>query len=147
MEEKKCLKCGHVTSYSGKEPEICTNCGAFYRKVEATLQNPTQARSTGHKTRNTTANTHEYIALLRSETVYPTWRTLVNIMTWLWYLMAILLLIGAFIGFSQSFAAGIGGIVGAIFFAIFGRVSKELAFMLSDLSDATIRIAQRAESD
>ena len=42
---------------------------------------------------------------------------------------------------------GWGGLGMALFLAIVGRVGKELAFMLADLSDATVRMAAKAEAD
>lgn len=167
MGEKTCRKCGETTAYSVMEPLSCMGCGAVYRKVEEALQRASEAqpsklpqmpqmpqmpqlaaavRAMGRS--GGVGGHYDYIYLLRSESLYPTWRQLVTLVTLLWYVVAALMLLGGLItAFKGSFYAGIGGACGALFIAIVAKVGKELAFMLADLSDATVRMAAKAEAD
>lgn len=155
MSEKTCRKCGHVATYSGMEPQSCMECGAVYRKVEEAMQQASEGRPSqlprsavfARSSVSAPADHHAYIAVLRSESLYPTWRQLVSVVTILGYLLAVGFLIGGVIALKGSFSAGWAGVGTALFIAIFAKVGKELSFMLADLSDATVRMAARVEAD
>lgn len=166
MSEKTCKKCGHTATYNGLEPQSCPACGAIYAKVEEALRAAADARAS----RNAAAaaqnsrlpssqaadiqgdargvvDVHAYAASMRDDSLYPFWRKLVGIVTILGYIMAVILLIAAFITISKvSVTAGLVGIVLAVFVAVMARVGKEASLMLADLSDASVRLAAHRES-
>lgn len=153
MSEKTCRKCGHTTTYSGLEPQSCTACGAIYRKVEEALQQAAQERAArpslapSRAAASMPADHHAFAAELRSDSLYPTWRQLVTVFTIFWYVAAVAIGIGGLIAFKDSFLAGMSALGFALAIAIFARVGKELSLMLADLSDATVRMAAKAQSD
>lgn len=157
MSEKTCRKCGHTTTYAptSLEPQSCMECGGIYRKVEEAFQRAAEGRpsqlpraSVFSRVAATAPSGHRaYIEVLRSESLYPTWRQLVTLVAIFWYLLAAAALVGGVMAFKESFYAGLGGLGMALFLAIVGRVGKELAFMLADLSDATVRMAAKTEAD
>ena len=166
MSEKTCKKCGHTVTYNGLEPQSCPACGAIYAKVEEALRAAADARAN----RNAAAaqnsripsaqaadmqgdargmvDVHAYAAGMRDDSLYPFWRKLVGVVTILGYILAVILLIAAFITISKlSVTAGLVGIVLAIFVAVMVRVGKEASLMLADLSDASVRLAAHRESE
>ncbi|MBP3980845.1 hypothetical protein J8G26_08905 [Acidovorax sp. JG5] len=156
MSEKICRKCGHTTTYSGMEPQSCTACGAIYRKVEEALQQAAQERAEraarpslapSRVAASIPTDHHAYAAELRSDSLYPTWRQLVTVFTIFWYVVAVAVGIGGLIAFKNSFMAGLSGLGVAVLIAIFAKVGKELSLMLADLSDATVRLAAKAQAD
>lgn len=89
-----------------------------------------------------------FIETLRSEGNYPAFRNIVNIGFWLVQAMAAIALVGAVVAlFKGSWAAFFGGLVSAIVLHILGRVAKEASHMMADLSDATVRMAERGARD
>lgn len=159
MNQKKCLKCGHVASYEGPQPDACPGCGAIYRKVEevaAAAQNghtPKTTRNSGfspsvlptrptQKARSPQDDLEWFVSEMRSNSLYPTWRELVKWATWFGYAMAIIVLIGAAIGFKNGqIGAAAVGVGVALLIAVVARVSRELSLMMADLADAAVRQA------
>lgn len=160
MSEKTCRKCGHVTAYSGMEPQSCMECGAVYRKVEEAMQQASEGRPSqlprasvsaplpagrGGGRRSSVTDVHGFAEQMRSDSLYPFWRKLVGIATVLGYVLAGFMMVGAVVTlFRGSVGAGIGGMVAAALIAFMVRVAKELWLMLADLSDASVRMAARA---
>lgn len=145
---KTCLKCGHANpSASGDPLEACPSCGAIYSRVEAAWSTRTaQARNAPSAAE---AEPIEAFALgLRLESLYPTFRGLVQIVYWVWVVLALLCFLGALIGLANGVGSArlwslLGGVFLGVVFLIVGRVTREMALMLADLSDAAVRIASR----
>lgn len=127
--------------------EACPNCGAIYTRVEAYLK--TNAERAGAPSRLPTANTRpitptrssapnkaEFVQDMREQSLYPTFRALAKWTLRLTYVFALGAVIAAF-KFGGA-GAGIGTVVGALFFIVIATVAKEAALMMADLSDATV---------
>ena len=156
MKIKTCLKCNHIAEYEKTQPSQCPACGAFYNKVEESILANTdaeRARSSGpestfsssrpsRRTRNTSPA--GYVEELRSNSIYPTFRSLVGILYWLGVAIALLVLVfGVAAGLKAGASVLIGSVVTSIFIFVMARVSKEMSHMLADLSDATVAMATR----
>lgn len=132
---RQCLKCNHLrTDATGDELEACPACGAIYSRVEAAMA-PRKVRS---------SSPLEFIDTLRSESIYPTFRALVQLGYLVWVALAILtLLAGIFVFLKGTGFLRFGGLlVGmgmAAFIYIMGRLMRELSLMLADLSDASVK--------
>lgn len=164
MNQKKCLKCSHVASFEGPQPDACPNCGAIYRKVEeaaAAAQNgntPKTARNSGfgpsvmpgrtsQKARSPHDDLEWFVSDMRSNSLYPTWRELVKWATWFGYAIAIIVLIGAAVGFKNGqIGAAAVGVGVALLIAVVARVWRELSLMMADLADAAVRQAASSET-
>lgn len=149
MKLKPCLKCGHDTAYDGAPPLACEKCGAIYAKVEQSMRagpdsRPARTAPTQRKAR--TRPIEDFAEVMRSESLYPTWREIVKFVTLLGYLLSIGVLLGAIFAFTQGgVGAGLGMLFGAIIIAVFARVWKELSLMVADLADASVRQAAQLE--
>lgn len=150
MNQRKCLKCGHETAFEGMPPASCEKCGAIYSKVERSMSGSHDSRParTAPTQRQPRARPIEDFAeVMRSESLYPTWREIVKFITLLGYLMSIGVLLGAIFAFTQGgVGAGIGMVFGAIVVAILARAWKELSLMVADLADASVRHAAHREN-
>lgn len=164
MTSKKCLKCGHETDYSGEPPLSCPACGAVYSKVEQALrERATQHSSRGQDTEprpsiakrsprsrrgSDAPDVHSFAMRMRDQSLYPVWRKLVGINTFIIYSIAAL---GALASLISARATSVTymliGLAASALIAIFGKASKELSLMLADLSDATIHIAASRETE
>ena len=152
---KQCLKCGKSTAYEGAEPDSCSHCGAIYRKVEEALRGPTTRPMTTAavprtaQKRERAMDHFEFAEVMRSESIYPTFRTVVNVIYWVGIALALILFTGGVISTAKlSIGPGpaIAGFVMAVLLYIVFRVTKEMSLMLADLSDATVRMAARQEN-
>lgn len=151
---KECRKCGHTAQFEEEPPLACPTCGAVYAKVEQALregQAPRAqpiARPAVSRSPTNDIDHHAFADLLREESIYPTFRTVVKIAYWLGVLAALLIAAGGVMAsFSAGAAALLGGFaVGALVF-VFAKVAKEMSLMLADLSDATVRSAARTEAN
>ena len=159
MNEKKCLKCGHVAVFDVLDPLSCVECGAVYSKVHEALRGDPLPRTRSalgsggpssrfpSASRGAGASAHAFAERMRDESLYPTWRQLVGIVAMLGYALAAVALLAALIAlFKGSVAVGFAGLCGAVLLAVVARVGKEASHMLADLSDASVRLAARAES-
>lgn len=153
MNNKKCLKCGHVTTYADQPPLSCPQCGAVYAKVEQALQNPLPRPTpqpqrpiiTPRPTKPDPSH-HSYAEVMRAESLYPTFRALTNAAYFFMLVIAALALIGGIVAFfSLGIAYLIGSAIAAVFIYLLARVTRELSLMLADLSDATVRMAAEQE--
>jgi len=152
MNSKRCLKCDHVATFEGAQPLVCPECGAVYSKVEEALRNGAPARRRqedsmpASRYSDRTLEVHEFAGRMRDESLYPFWRKLVGLVSILGYIVAVILLVAAFIAISQaSVTTGLIGIGVSAFVAIMTRVGKEASLMLADLSDATIHLAAKSQ--
>lgn len=152
MNSKRCLKCNHVVSFESGPPLACPECGAVYSKVEEAQRNgpPVRRRQEENAPASrfsaTASDVHSFAERMRDESLYPFWRKLVGLVTILGYILAVILLIAAFIAMSNaSMTAGLVGIGVAIIVAVMTRVAKEASLMLADLSDATVHLAAKSQ--
>lgn len=168
MSTKQCLKCNHTTTFEGEPPLACPECGAVYSKVEEALRNGAPMRPRNPTADSGFANSvlptpkvwsaisqnrneesvdvHTFARSMRSESLYPAWRKIVGFFTIFGYLIAVVLLVGAFVsgrGSVWTMAIGLGA---AAMIALAAKVGKELSLMLADLSDAAVRLAAQRES-
>lgn len=141
------------------EDEACPKCGAIYSRVEAYLK-AEQARTTSSKPPGMVAQVSrfpsgrmnarlvdpDFVITMRNESLYPTFRSLVRITTWLIYLLAFITIFIAIFRV-EGVAARISMMVGAITMAVIATAAKEAALMLADMSDATVIQAARARND
>lgn len=139
------------------EDEACPNCGAIYSRVEAYIR-AEQARAapprpTGLEPLPPSLGADPlldqmvapaFVARMRAQSLYPTFRGLVKLGTWLFYLLAIAMLIGGFqIGNS---GATLAAFFGAALLAVIATAAKEAALMMADVSDAAVIRAARARN-
>lgn len=108
----------------------------------------TAARAAPLRSEPKDLDVHAFAERMRSESLYPAWRNIVGIFTLLGYGMAVIVLIGGVIAaFKGSVPTGVIGMSMSLLIAIAAKVSKELSLMLSDLSDASVRMAAQRETD
>ena len=161
--QRKCLKCGHAKSTAtGDAMEACPSCGAIYSRVEAAFAARSSGESRAPIVRTSTMSSgfgsrqsqssdidiHDFAETLRSESLYPTFRSLVKLIHWFFIALAVFSGLGALIAlFMGSGASRIGVVIAGIFMTLFfiliARLFSETSLMLADLSDAAVRIAAK----
>lgn len=159
--QRKCLKCGHTNGTStGDALEACPQCGAIYSRVEAALAaraagDPRAAMprpaaaSPASQPRAPARNNVDmrgFAETLRSESLYPTFRSLVKLFYWFWMVLAFCTFAGMLLMvFRGSGIERIGSTIGMVllsmFFVLMARLTSEMSLMLADLSDAAVRLA------
>lgn len=143
IEPITCPKCRKLNSQpTGAPDEACPHCGVIYAKVRghdfqlsgASAERRTQRRVTSA----------DFIEQLREQSAYPTFRAVVNISTIIGYVFGVAtLIVGLIVSWrSESYGLFFGTLVAGIGSLVLTRVFKELAMMLADMSDATIRMAR-----
>lgn len=156
---KTCLKCGRPNpSASGDPLEACPGCGAIYSRVEAAwgarhagavpAAAPSAARPAPPVAHEPAESVQEFTIGLRLESLYPTFRSLVQLVYWLFVVLAVVCFAGALVGAWNSVGAArvggfFGGVVLGLLFLIVAKVTREMSLMLADLADAAVRIASR----
>lgn len=151
--------------------EACPQCGAIYSRVEAYLKRQAAAANPrasvaaaavavqGNATAAPAApgiasalgvprppagpSMADFVQGLRAGSLYPTFRGLVRLVTWLWYLLAAIAVIGAFFAPIDA-VAKIMTVAGALFIIVIATAAREAALMLADLSDAAVITAAHA---
>ena len=94
----------------------------------------------------------KYLDRIRSDSAYPAFRSVVNIIALLLYAVGILLLLaGVLTGFGvvgggTNVAALIGGIVLGLFYVILGKIIREVSLMLADVADSITDLNSRNEN-
>lgn len=170
--QRKCMKCGHVNETStGHELEDCPQCGAIYSRVEEAIASgqfrpvaprppiapepvyppavpvvaasPPVGQTSG---RSESVDVHNFAELLRSKSLYPTFRSLVKLFYWIWMLLAAVTAIGTLIALVMGtgitrYGGAIGGAFMTLFFVLVARITTEVSLMMADLSDAAVRLA------
>ena len=140
--------------------EACPSCGAIYSRVEAAFatrasgERPISTRTTaptstfGSRSRQQSddVDVYGFADTLRSESLYPTFRSLVKLIYWFFMALAICSGLAAlYMLFMGSGVGRIGGVIGSVFMTLFfiliARLFSESSLMLADLSDATVRMA------
>lgn len=143
--QKTCIKCNHVNpTATGADTEACPRCGVIYAKAQPTLARPQTAPSGKRR-----QGAEPFIERLRADSLYPTFRSIVNIAHVLGQILAVLVLVTGLIGGYNLSSPGtaVGTLIAAIFISVLSRVAKEASLMLADMSDATVRMAQRGDGD
>jgi hypothetical protein len=93
----------------------------------------------------------KYLDRIRSDSAYPAFRSVVNIIALLLYTVGILLLLaGVVVGFGvggadKNFGAFIAGIVLGLFYVILGKIIREVSLMLADVADSITDLNSRNE--
>lgn len=150
--KKQCLKCGLVNeNATGDELEACPGCGAIYSRVAAAaaaargvLPTPQGAGPAASPRRPVQVGA--YVTQLRENSIYPTFRQVVNIFAIVGYVLAALVALGALFSLVKvNIGAGLLGLAFAIFLVVVTRMSKEMSLMVADASDALVRMAARQE--
>lgn len=139
---KKCLKCGHTAAFVDAAPLACPNCGAVYSKVEASINSGGQ-QTPRPRPSNIAPSRAEpaFIETLRNESLYPTFRGLVRVATWLYYIGALIVIAVAIFGGFSDGSGRIITIVATVISVVVITAAKEAALMLADLSDAAVHMA------
>lgn len=151
MNQRKCLKCGHQTAYENATPTACEACGAVYHKVEEAMRGgpasrPAASRAPAHRVPQRTNSIADYAEAMRDDSLYPTWRELVKWATWMGYVIAAIVTIGALLALKEGhIKSGLGALGGAVVIVIVARVWRELSLMVADLADAAVRQASNSE--
>lgn len=157
---RTCLKCGRANpSASGDPLEACPGCGAIYSRVEAawgvgpngagaSAAAPAPVRPPPSAPAAEVAPVSEFAVWMRLESLYPTFRSLVQLVYWLFVVLAVLCFAGALVGAWNGVGAArvgtfFGGLVMGLVFLIVAKVTREMSLMLADLADAAVRIASR----
>ena len=81
-----------------------------------------------------------YLDRIRSESAYPAFRSVINVIALLFYCLGGLFFAGAFLGGFQSgspFLLVAGAAMGLLYLII-GKVLKEISLMLADIADSVI---------
>lgn len=147
--QRICRKCGHVhKEATGAPMEACPSCGAIYSRVEAARAqgSHTPSQPTARSQPRAIVPTQDYLAALRRNSNYPTFRTVVGVFVAIGYLLAIGPVI-AFVGAIRS------GSTTGVLWSVFGfaaiiigtRIFKEISFMIADGCDALVRLAELRE--
>lgn len=155
VEPITCPKCRKLNSHpTGAPDEACPHCGVIYAKVLAHQANlarppappPASAPPAPRRAPRRETDT-DFVEQLRDQSVYPTFRAVVNISTIIGYVFGVATLIGGLIVAwrAESYGLFFGTLVVGIGSLVMTRVFKEVAMMFADMSDATIRTARRAE--
>jgi hypothetical protein len=91
----------------------------------------------------------KYIERIRSQSAYPTFRSLIGIIAILFYVLGALAILGGLGGMANQGSSGIvvlfGGIVSGIICIVIGRVTQETASMLADIADSITDLNCRYE--
>lgn len=154
MNQKKCLKCGHIATFDGTQaPLACPKCSAIYSKVEEAMRqregDPSAPPSRLPAQRRPASLDHyEFADDMRGTSLYPAFRAVVGVIYWVGIVFAALcLLSGIVITAKSNIGPGpaIGGVVMAVIVYIIFRVTKEASLMLADIADATVRMAASGE--
>lgn len=156
---KTCLKCGHSNHAASGDPlEACPKCGAIYSRVEAAWG--AQPTASAHPSAAPASrpvptvapvpveSVEEFAIGLRMESLYPTFRSLVQLVYWLFVVLAVACFAGALVGaWTGDGAARVGvffgGVLMGLLWLIVAKVTREMSLMLADLADAAVRIASR----
>lgn len=156
---KTCLKCGHSNDQASGDPlEACPKCGAIYSRVEAAWGRQATASTQPSASPASTPvpaaapapaeSVEEFAIGLRLDSLYPTFRSLVQLVYWLFVVLAVVFFVGGLVGaWTGEGAARVGmffaGAVFGLLFLIVARVTREMSLMLADLADAAVRIASK----
>lgn len=101
-----------------------------------------------------TSAKQQHLERIRSETAYPTFRSLINffaislcILGGIFLSIGVLGLVGQLLGLWQSFGLlpGLGLVVAGVIYIITGKVFKEAAVMLADMVDSLTDLNSRYE--
>ena len=98
---KTCLKCGHPNPNASGDPmEACPSCGAIYSRVEAAWgvrpngvsaspASSAPVHPVAPAPAAEVAAVGEFAVWMRLESLYPTFRSLVELVYWVWVVLAV----------------------------------------------------------
>jgi hypothetical protein len=93
----------------------------------------------------------KYLDRIRSDSAYPAFRGVVNIIALLLYTVGALFIVGGFlvgfglVGGSLNLAVFIGGMTIGLFYIVMGKVLREVSLMLADVADSITDLNSRYE--
>jgi hypothetical protein len=91
----------------------------------------------------------KYIERIRSQSAYPTFRSLIRIIAILFYVLGALAILGGLAGIANQGSSGIlalfGGIISGIICIVVGQVTQETASILADIADSITDLNCRYE--
>lgn len=144
---KRCLKCLNVAEVEDSPLAACPKCGAVYAKMEARARAGQAASVAADAPRRAAAvdPARDFSETLRSESIYPTFRAVVQLCYLIGLVATILLLIGAVAApfMTGRLWAALPGLAGAGIAFVLARLFKESALMMADAADALVRLAGR----
>ena len=149
-QSRHCLKCNHTNPAAAMtSEEACPQCGGIYSRIEAYVKAekervgpvsrsgpPTQAPKPNPVKEPERMVDAQFVDTMRAQSLYPTFRSLVKLTTWMLYLVALALVILA--TNADGALAKISTILGAILLAVIATAAKEAALMMADVSDAAV---------
>lgn len=151
-----CPKCNYMRKPTDTAPDYeCPSCGIIYAKAQAVadrldarISRPVVQRPVVNQAKSS-MRSDSYVERLRSESQYPAFRSVVSVLYLLGLVIGAVTLMGAVISaFSmKSPGVAIGGVVAAMLIFVLSKAGKEAWLMLADMSDATVRMAQRQEGE
>lgn len=157
---RMCMKCAHV-SRAEPDPTACPACGAIYAKVEAAEaakaaggppsqigdSSPIRITRPGADSslRAPGSTADPFINRLRRESVYPAFRSVINL--GYWFVIGAAIISAGIALFSGNTVVAISAGTSAAIVIVFVHFMREAMLMLADLSDATVRMAARQEQD
>lgn len=151
MATLKCPKCGAVNpNAQGTAAEACPACGVIYAKALQAATGTFQAKALSTQPARAAppvlGRPGSFTEQLRAETNYPAFRAVAGFVYIVGVVLALCVLFGAgFALYRGSVPAFIGGLIGAAVLFVLSKAAKEAALMFADMSDATIRMAERQE--
>jgi DNA-directed RNA polymerase subunit RPC12/RpoP len=155
-----CVKCGcENTNATGQDDDACPQCGALYAKARPTgarpvpNTRPAPLAATGtedFKFKRTTQPAEmprQFIDRLRHESLYPTFRAFAQFGFYFGAFIAVLVALGGAIAWARekSFLTLVLAACAAVFVWLVAKALKEGSLMLADMSDAMVRMAEKAE--
>lgn len=141
--ETTCIKCGHINpAATGSAADACPKCGVIYAKAQQPMA-PVVRRPVASSKLEQSPN--QFIDDLRENSIYPTFRSVINLGYVLGLVLAVLLTLGGLVGGYKagSVSTAFGAVFAAIVIAVIARFMKEASLMLADMSDATVLMAKR----
>jgi phage FluMu protein Com len=141
-----CIKCNHVNpNATGSAHDACPKCGVIYAKAQQAMAPATAVRRPVANSR-LEQSSNQFIEELREASIYPTFRSVINLGYVLGLVLAVLLALGGLVGGYKagSFGTAFGAVVAAIVIAVIARFMKEASLMLADMSDATVLMAKKS---
>ena len=93
----------------------------------------------------------DFAEKMRSASLYPTFRSLVKLISLFWMALAVgAAIVAVVVLFKGNGIGRITGVLGGVFSCLFcilvARLPSEMSLMLADLSDAAVRIAAKQEA-
>ena len=152
--KETCVKCGHVNhAATGLDSDSCPKCGVVYIKALSNYKRPAPreaGRSSFLDAQPVDQLVDDFAKDMRKKSLYPYFRTVIGMAYWLGMLLVLIAVVTGVRYFFSASGESLKSIIsfgGAAFLWLFVSALREASVMLADLSDATLRIAQRGQRD